>query len=194
MRNGFRSAPQASKKDRLSSLETELKNMSTAARISQMMIQQLLSNMKGMGDDLGAALSQLTELQYKYTALQKHLNLDTAALDKVANEQRLKDFEAGSIAADAKENLQVADVVGADSTITITSTSTNDKGEDGGIFRSRLKLAECGVPDMITALTGKTVGSKTDVKLNGINHVVEILAIRNPVEAPAEQAAPEVTH
>ena len=193
MRNGFRNAPQGSKKDRLASLETELKNMSTAARISQMMIQQLLSNMKGMGDDLGSALSQLTELQYKYAAVQKHLNLDTATLDKLANEQRLKDFEIGSAQADVKENLEVADVVGAESTITITSSSVNDQGVDGGIFRSRLKLAECGVPDMITALTGKTVGSKTDVKLNGNNHVVEILAIRNPVQVQAEPAL-EVTH
>lgn len=51
---------------------------------------------------------------------------------------------------------------------------------ENSIFRSRLKLSECGVPDLIQGLMGKTIGTKVAVKLNGIDHVVELLAIRKP--------------
>lgn len=191
---GFRVPAQGSKKDQLKQLDTELKNMQMAGRISQMMVQQLMQNVKSMGDDLGNALNQLMELQYKYTAVQKHLNLDTAALDKIANEQRLKDFEEGSKKADESEGLEVADEVEQDSTITITSTAVDEQGQDRGIFRSRLKLAESGVPDLIQGLQGKKVGGRLTVKLNGLEHHVEILAIRKPAAKVEETAAQEVTH
>ena len=190
---GFRVPPQASKKQQVRDLETELKNQATATRISQMMLQQLMQSVKTMSDDLGSALNQLYELQYKYTAIQKHLNLDAAALDAVANEQRLVDFNKGSVAADAKENLIEASTVGADSTVTLTSTAKDEQGTDRGIFRSRLKLSECGVPDLIKALEGKEVGTKVQVKLNGVDHDVELLAIRNPAQVAVE-VAPEATH
>ncbi len=190
---GFRVPPQASKKEQVRNLETELKNLSMASRVSQMMVQQLMQSVKTMSDDLGSALNQLYELQYKYTALQKHLNLDAKALDAVANEQRLVDFNKGSEAADKKDNLVVAATVASDSTVTLTSTATDEAGTDRGIFRSRLKLSECGVPDLISALAGKEVGTKVQVKLNGIDHEVELLAIRNPAEVAVE-VAQEATH
>ena len=190
---GFRVPPQASKKQQVRDLEVELKNLSMASRVSQMMVQQLMQSVKTMSDDLGSALNQLYELQYKYTAIQKHLNLDAAALDAVANEQRLKDFNAGSVAADAKENLIEAAAVAADSTVTITSTAKDEQGTDRGIFRSRLKLSECGVPDLISGLAGKAVGDKVQVKLNGVDHEIELLAIRNPAQVAVE-VVPEATH
>lgn len=177
---GFRVPPAPSKNEKMRGLETELQNLQMASRVSQMMIQQLLGNVKKMSEDLGGALNQLFEMQYKYSALQKHLNVDTATLDKIANEQRLKDFDAGSLKEDEREGLTPADVVGNDSTITITSTAKDEAGNDRGIFRSRLKLSECGVPDLITNLTGKKVGDKVTVKLNNADHEVELLAIRNP--------------
>lgn len=178
---GFRVPPQNSKKEQISALEVELKNLQMAGRVSQMMTQQLLQNVKTMSEDLGNALNQLYELQYKYTSIQKHLNLDPAALDVIANEQRLKDFNAGSVAADAKENLAEAAVVSADSTVTIASTAKDEQGNDRGIFRSRLKLSESGVPALISGLDGKAVGDKVQVKLNDVDHEVELLAIRNPI-------------
>jgi hypothetical protein len=188
---GFRVPPAPTKNEKMRNLETELQNLQMASRVSQMMIQQMLQTMQGMKDDLGMALNQLFELQYKYTALQKHFNVDTATLDKLANEQRLKDFETGSAKEDQKENLTEASEVGTDSTVTITSTAKDETGSDKGIFRSRLKLSECGVPDLITALTGKKVGDKVTVKLNNLDHEVELLAIRNP---NAEATQVEATH
>jgi seryl-tRNA synthetase len=170
--------------------ETELQNIQMASRISQMMIQQLMENVKAMSQDLGSALNQLYELQYKYTALQKHLNLDVEALNKIANAQRLIDFDEASVKADEKENLEVAEVAEGDSTVVITSTATDDKGNDRGIFRSRVKLSESGVPDLINGLTGKKVGDKVQVKLNDVLHEVELLSVRNP----KKEVATEVSH
>lgn len=193
---GFRVPPQASKKEQVRNLETELKNIQMASRISQMMTQQLMQSVKQMSDDLGSALNQLYELQYKYTAVVKLLALDSEQLNKLGNEQRLLDFNDASGKQDIKDNLVPADEVGTDSTVTVTSTSRDEAGNDRGIFRSRIKLSECGVPDLIAGLAGKKVGEKVQVKLNGFDHEVELLSIRNPslvVEVTPEVVA-EATH
>ncbi len=192
MKKGFRVPPQGSKKDQLNELKTELANLSMASRVSQMMVQQLMKSMQSMSDDLGSALNQLYELQYKYNAVVKLQGLSAEELNKIGNEQRLVDFNEASAKADAKDGLLVADVVGADSTVTITSDAKDADGHDRGIFRSRLLLRECGVPDLIKELEGKKVGDKVTVKLNNLDHTVELLSIRNP--APVEAPAPEVSH
>jgi hypothetical protein len=195
MKPGFRVPAQASKKEELRQIKTELANLQMAGRISQMMTQQLMQSLKNMSDDLGAALNQLYELQYKYNAVTQNLNLDPEVLNKLANEQRLKDFNEAAAKQDVKDNLLESDTVGAESTVTITSTAKDEQGNDRGIFRSRLKLSESGVPDLIKGLDGKKVGDKVIVKLNGIDHEVELLSVRNPAPQP-EVAAPaaETTH
>lgn len=180
---GFRQPAEANKKQQIRNVEKELSNVQMANRISQMMTQQLLNNVKTMSDDLGSALNQLYELQYKYTALQKHLNLPVEALNEIANQQRLVDFNEASAKQDVKDSLLVAEEVGADSTVTITTVAKDETGADRGIFRSRLKLADCGVPELITALTGKKAGDKVTVTLNQLSHEVELLSIRNPTPA-----------
>ena len=85
-------------------------------------------------------------------------------------------------------------VVEADSTVVITSTAKDAEGNDRGIFRSRLKLSESGVPALITALTGKPAGTKVTVSLNGIDHEVELLAIRNPVVVAEAQDVVTAAH
>jgi len=191
MRAGFRQQAQPSKKDMLRSLQTEVANLQMAGRISQMMTQQLLQNTKNIGEDLGRAMSLISELQYKLLAVQKVSNLDIAALGVVADELRLKDFEEASNNEDTKDGFTNADVVGPDSTVILTSTTENGQG----IFRSRIKLAECGVPDLIKGLDGKAVGEKVEVSLNSVQHTVELLGIRNPQpQAPIDvtPVTPEV--
>lgn len=63
---------------------------------------------------------------------------------------------------------------------------------DKGIFRSRIKLADCGVPDLIKAFEGREVGARAIVQLNGVDHEVELLAIKQPPKAVAQQE-PEIT-
>ena len=188
---GFRVPPQPNKKEAQQQVATELQNLQMAGRISQMMTQQLMESVKQMSTDLGFALNQLSELQYKYGAVVKALNLSADDLNKIGNEQRLIDFDEAALKQDAKDGLVAGDVVEAGSTVTLTSTAVDPEGNDRGIFRSRILLAESGVPDLITGLAGKKVGDKVVAKLNGLDHTVEILAIRNSV--PTE-ATPEATH
>lgn len=188
---GFRVSPQGSKNDQFNELKTELTNLQMAGRISQMMTQQLMQNVKSMSEDLGSALNQLYELQYKYGAVQKLLNLNVAQLNGLANDQRLVDFTEASAKQDVKENLVPGETVETDSTVTITTTAQDEQGNDRGIFRSRLKLSESGVPDLITALTGKKVGYKVSVTLNGLEHNVELLSVCSPTQTEIQS---EATH
>lgn len=192
MRNGFRVPAQGSKKDQLNELKTELTNMQMAGRISQMMTQQLMKSVQSMSDDLGFALNQLQDLQYKHNAALKLLKVNDMDLTTLANEQRLVDFNESSAKADVTENLTVGDTVEAESTVVLTSEAKDESGKDKGIFRSRILLKQCGVPDLITSLTGKKVGDKVQVKLNNVEHTVELLAVRNP--SPTVDTAPEVSH
>lgn len=178
---GFRVPPQSNKREAQQKVETELQNIQMASRISQMMTQQLMENIKNMKQDLGGALQQLMEMQYKLKAVEKHFNLDPKQLNELANAQRLIDFNAASDSADIVDRLVEAQTINENSVITITSTAVSEKGEDQGIFRSRLKLAESGIPTMIQDLLGKSVGDKVVVKLNNLDHEVEVLSIRDPV-------------
>lgn len=191
MKKGFRIPAQGSKKDQVAELKTQLANLEMAGRISQMMTQQLMNSVKTMSEDLGAIGNQLYEAQYQLGAVKKLMNLDAAQLNKIANEQRLVDFDEAATKQDIKENLVASEVVAEDSTVVITSTAADEAGNDRGIFRSRLKLSESGVPDLITGLAGKKAGDKVNVKLNGQDHTVELLAVRNPA---AVQAMPEASH
>ena len=190
---GFRVPPQPNKKEAQQHLQTELANLQMAGRISQMMTQQLMESVKQMSTDLGYALNQVSELQYKLGAVIKATNLSPEELNKIGNDARLVDFEAASLKQDAKDGLLVGETVQEDSTVTLTSVARDADGEDRGIFRSRIKLSESGAPELNAALLGKKVGDKVSAKLNGVDHEVELLAIRNE---PAKEAvlAEEVTH
>lgn len=187
MKKGFRTAPQGNRKEKLHSHEIQLKNMEMAVKINQMMSQQLMQNIKGMHEDIGRALNLISELQYKILAVQKVAGLDVAAMNAVANEQRLSDFCEASDKEDAEKGFTVGTTVDPSSTVVITSTTD---GADAGIFRSRLKLAECGVPDLINAFMGREVGAKAIVSLNGLDHEVKLLAIRQPtaIDEVSEEA------
>lgn len=186
---GFRQQPNDSRKERLRGLETELQNMQMAGRISQMMLQQAMKNMQAMQQDLGSAMGLINELQYKILGVQRLTGLDNGQLAVIADELRLKDFNEASDKEDAKEGFTKGIAVDNDSTVIITSTT---KEVDKGIFRSKIKLAECGVPDLIKALEGKEVGTKALVQLNGVEHEVELLSVLQPPKSePVPQVAPE---
>lgn len=189
---GFRTAPQGNRKEKLHAHDVSIKNMEMGVRINQMMTQQLMQNIKGMHEDIGRALNLISEIQYKILAIQKVSGLDVAAMNLVANEQRLQDFCEASDKEDAEKGFTVGTAVDEQSTIILTSTT--DAGPDAGIFRSRIKLSECGVPDLINAFMGREVGAKALVNLNGLEHEIELLAIRQPsAQEAATPAADEVS-
>jgi hypothetical protein len=189
---GFREQPQATRKEQLKKLNVELQNMQMAGRISQMMIQQLLQNNKALSEDLGRAMGLINELQYKVLAVQKVSNLDVTALSKVADDLRLRDFNEASDNEDTSAGFTVGDTVLPDSTVILTSEANGNRG----IFRSRIKLSESGSKELIDGFAGKPVGTKITVQLNGEEHVVELLGIRNPkveVTTPAAADVVDVT-
>lgn len=187
---GFRQDAQGSRKERLKGLETELKNANMASRISQMLTQQLMQNMQNMSKDIGHVMSLINEMQYKLLAIQEVAKLDKEAMNAVANARRLKDFEEASAKEDLEQALVEGTVIDANSTVVLTSKT---EGTDNGIFRSRLKLSESGVPELMQAFEGRGVGAKAIVKLNGLDHEVEILAIRQPQKTETATAATATT-
>jgi len=196
MAKGFREKAEVNRKERLRAIETELKNSQMSTRISQMLLKQMMDNLQNMQQDLGRALGLINELQYKILAVQEVSGLDLTKLGDIANGLRLKDFNEASDKEDAAKGFTVGTLVEKNSTIIVTSRTED---ADKGIFRSRVALAECGVKDLQDGFLGRDVGAKIITTLNGVEHEIELLAIRNPapaVEAPqAETAAPaEMTH
>lgn len=176
MLRGVKQEPKPSKTEQLQSLDKELQNLQMAGRVTQMMVQQMMQNMQNVSQDLGKAFATINELQYKILAMQSVGNFDMKAMQAKAEELRLNDFIEASDAEDKQGNFSMGDKVQDSSTVIITSTTA----DGAGIFRSRIKLAECGVPDLIKGLTGQPVGTKVACKLNGADHMVELLGIRNP--------------
>ncbi len=177
MLRGVKQKPKLNKTEAIQSMDKKLSNLEMAGRVSQMMIQQVVQNVQSMSQDLGKAFATINELQYKILAMQSVGNFDMKAMQTKAEELRLNDFIEASDAEDKQGNFSIGDKVQDSSTVIITSTTTAD---GAGIFRSRIKLAECGVPDLIKGLTGQPVGTKVACKLNGADHMVELLGIRNP--------------
>jgi hypothetical protein len=183
--NGFRTQPQTSKKDKLRELDAYVSNLTAASRITQAMIQQLIQNSKNIGDDLNRALGMLNELQYKVLALQKFTSVSPSELNAEIETMRLKDFTDASDKEDAEKKYAVVDTVAEDSVVILTSTTASSP--DRGFFRSKIKLSESGVPDLISGLVGKTVGHTLSVKLNGEDHAITLLGVRQPPQADGEQ-------
>jgi len=187
---GLKLQPQPSKKDQIKTLETELKNYQMATRMSQMMIQQLISNVKSMAADLSAVSAQLYELQYKYEAVRKLTDTDELKVSALCNDLRLKDFEEAAKKVDDKEGLLDVEFAEEDSTVILTSVAVDELGSDKGIFRSRIKLSDSGSPDLIKALVGKKVGDQAAVTLNGLAHTVKLLSVK----ASPAQTKSEISH
>lgn len=187
MQRGVKLEPKLNKTEMIISMDKELKNLQMAGRVTQMMVQQMLQQVQTMSQDLGKAFGTINEMQYKILAMQSVGNFDMTAMAKKAEELRLNDFIEASDTEDKTGNFTIGDKVQDDSTVVITSTTS---GTDAGIFRSRIKLAECGVPALIKGFTGQSVGTKVPCQLNGAEHVVELLAIRNPPPAVVVEEVP----
>jgi hypothetical protein len=190
MKRGMKLDPQPTKAERLEDLAKKFENSQMAGRVTQMMVQQLMQNLQNVAKDLGKAFGTINELQYKVMAMQQVGNFDMDAMAKKAEEMRLNDFIEASDAEDVAGNFTIGDKVQEDSTVIITSSTSED---DAGIFRSRIRLAECGVPALINGLAGQPVGTKVQCKLNGVDHLVELLAVRNPPPAPVVEEVPQAT-
>jgi hypothetical protein len=187
--NGFRQQPQESKKEKIKSLEIEVQNAQAATRVAQVLVRQLIDTTAKNTDQIRNLVQIVNELQYKVLAFQRLLNIDLKDAASIADELRVKDFNEASDNEDKQKNYDLASTVEQDSIVIITSTTPTAE-TDAGIFRSKFKLADCGLPSLIDALTGKAVGDIVEVELNGVMHQVVLLGIRKPVEVKEQDASP----
>lgn len=185
---GMRQQPQASKKEKMRIQEQELKNLSMSSRLTQMMVKQLMDKLTGLDQDVSRMMGLLNDLQYRTLAMIELSPELKAQIDTKADELKLRDYNEASAKEDAVKGYVSADVVGPDSIVVITSTAP----DDAGIFRSKFKLSEAGNPELQGALEGLKVGDKVEVKLNGLMHNIEVLAIREE-PSPATPMVAEQT-
>lgn len=180
MKNGFRQSASGSKKEVLKGLQAEVKNLQMALRINQMMTQQLIQQFQNSGKDVQNAITIINDLQYRTLAILEVQGVDMDKLDEVADRMKLKDYNEMSDREDNKKGFTPGDVIKPESTVIITSEAADNKG----IFRSKFKLSECGVPELQGLLEGKKVGDKVTTTLNGAEHIVEVVGIREEPVAP----------
>lgn len=185
MANGFRQQKGPSKKEQARQVQTEIKNLNMAVRISQMMTQQMVTTLQRLDRDVANSMGVLNDLQYRTLAI---LELNTVPKDQIeakAQELKLRDYNEASDREDQEKNYTNGTVVEDNSIVILTSEAPDNKG----IFRSKFKLSEAGVPALQQALLGKKVGDKVTVKLGDLEHQVELLGIRvEPVAVIAEVA------
>jgi hypothetical protein len=162
-------------------LKKQVENLTMALRISQTLLQQVLPGVQTMGQEVKNLGAMLNDFQYRQLALQKVLAVDTTKLSDVASELKLVDWEKASDADDAERDLVAVDTVESPQDI-IIFTSEVDGKEEGGIFRSKMVLAETGNQQMVEGLQGATVGATLSVELAGDTHNITILGIRRVKE------------
>ena len=193
---GFKQTAMPSKKEALKNIQTELKNIQMAVRINQMMTQQIIQQFQRTDKDVQNVVNILNDLQYRTLAMIELAGTSTDALDAVADKLKLKDYNEASDKEDAEKKYVVGDVVKADSIVVITSEAAGNKG----IFRSKFKLSEANAPELQGALEGKKVGDHVKLTLNGLEHDIELVGVREEtvpevtvadVEVASEEASPE---
>jgi hypothetical protein len=177
--NGMRQQPQAKNKDKFRALETELANVQAAVRISQLLMQRFMAANQELKVQLNQTMLKVTELQYRYLAVQEASGLSADKLDQMVEARQLKDFNEAAAKEDAALNYTEGDVVNDDSVITVT-TKSSDESTSPSLFRSRMPLLDFGDANIIKGFSGQRVGHKVTTKLGNVDHEIELLAIRQP--------------
>lgn len=177
--NGFRKQPSSGKKQQIAQMQVEMQNLQMAIRVSQMMMQQLVSQIQKMNQDMQNTAAIANNLDYRTLALMDQLSVNKDALEATADALKLKDYNEMSDKEDKEKNYAVVDTVEDDSIVIITSEAPENKG----IFRSKFRLADA-MQHLQDALKGKKTGDKVPALLNGATHLIEIVGVRKP---PAEQ-------
>lgn len=170
----------------------QLEQLSMAMRLNQMMIQQLGKNNESLRNELSNATSMLNDFQYRLLAVQQLNNLDPKKLQDVADALKIDDFNKECVRKDLNDKAEIVNTIESSEDIVIVTSSTPGAEFDQGILRSRIKVSETNLPELIDLLVGKSVGDKVTATLNGVSHSIEILGVRRlpKVEEPVAPVAP----
>ena len=189
-RKGFRQKAVGSKSDAIRELQTTVSNLQQAVRISQMMQQHLVQNFQRMDEDMGKTMTLLNETQYRSLAMLKSGSFDLDKIDQLAEELKLKDYNDASDKEDKEKNYTTIDTVTKDDIAIITSSTESGEGE---IFRSKFKLGQAGLPELVEKLDGKKVGETVEVTIAGTVHKVTLVgARREPPKAEQTETSEQV--
>lgn len=189
-RKGFRNAAKPTKVEELTqtvdALSALVKSTAQSLQMTQQFFSSFAQKVSRLEQDLAMALGALNDLQYRSAAIIKVNGLENT-IDAISDELKLADYNLQAAEADLKEGLVEGTVVGAESTVVVTSVADDPKKS---IFRSRFKLSETGNPAMSDKFLGLKVGDTVSMPVSGMNHTFTVLAIREakPVEAAAETA------
>lgn len=117
----------------------------------------------------------LTDLLYKLQAVSEKFNLDE--INARADELKAKAFDSASDAEDTKTGFHPVEQVSSENNIVILTSSTESENDEG-FFRSRIVINDVSIPDMREKLLQAKVGDKFSTVINGVQHNVTILGIR----------------
>jgi hypothetical protein len=179
-----------SKKETVKHLIKHVENLSMAVRVLQMTVRQAVQNFEKMDQDIGNTMGLLSDIQYRTRAMLEVGGFDKAAVDKAADKMKIEEFDKASIKDDEEKGYKVADDKQVAETDVVIMTSTTKTEDDKGIFRSKISMAQLQDPVIKEKLLGTKVGDKVLAKINGIEHEIEILGIR---EVPPPPAPPQNT-
>jgi len=170
-------------------IETQVQQLTYAAQIGQQMIQHL----RRESEDIRKAFREMAvssrDLGYKFLAYQELHNVDMKAINNRAQELQIRDYEEFSLKDDKEFNLTVAEEITENSVIIFTTSTEDDKG----FLRSKQSYQEL-LPmfPQVADLLGKKVGASITITVDGAQHVLTVLGIRDqPIveSVPSEQLA-----
>jgi len=176
-------------REKVTELEKMMENIQMATRMSQMFMMRFNESLQKMDKDVSNMFGMLNDLQYRTLAMVKEGKFDKDSLDKLADGMKIIDFSKASDAEDVSGGFIPGTITTENSTVIITST-TGDTN-DAGIFRSRLLVKDAILPDLKEKLVGRVVGDRFTTTINGLDHTVEILGIREK-EIKEEEVVNEV--
>lgn len=191
MKNGFKQNKGPTTKEKIQTLEVELKNLSQAFQIQQMMMKHVSNQLQGIDADIKNSFGMLNDFQYRTLAMIELANYSADELESKAEEIKLKHFNQASDEEDQKKNyvLDNDSEVNEDSIVTITSTCKENS--ESSIFRSKFPMSECLTPNIREKLLGLKRGEEVEVDIYGNTHVIQLLSIRKALEVQEEQQQEE---
>jgi hypothetical protein len=185
--DGFRNKKNTTLAQDVRELQTMLTNTQQAIQIQQMMVQKTMKDLSRLDQDMHNAMGLLNDLQYRTLAVIEEGKYDISSLEQTAETIKLKDYNSASDKEDLEKGYTPCDIVKEDNVVIITSECQKDPSRS--IFRSKFNMKDVSVADIIKKFPGLHVGDKVDANINGFDHVIEILGIRNvpvKVEEPAQ--------
>jgi hypothetical protein len=176
--------------DRIDELEKLVGNLQIAVNLSQALLKKVSPAQIRLDKDVSNIMGVINDLQYRTLAMVQSGVFVREELNSIADSLKLKDFNDASDKEDADSGFTTGHITNPDSIVIITSTSMGDNN-DSGIFRSKLAIKDAVLPELKEKLVGLVVGDHIVAKINGVDHDIELLGIRErPIKNSALLATP----